>query len=119
MRIRMLLSAMALSVCLVGCGQGPQGEKGDPGPPGPVGETGPAGLQGAQGPAGPSHVRVVRSNCSAAACEAECGDDEVLLIAYCGPKRTPAIFPGERSASCRVRGGASSPLIAVCAKISP
>ena len=126
MRIRMLLSAIAmgLSVSLVGCGQGSQGEKGDAGPPGPAGETGPAGPRGEQGPAGPpgplgSQVRVVQSNCSVATCVAECGDDEVLLIAYCGTRRTPAIFSGERSASCRVRGSASSPLITVCAKITP
>jgi Collagen triple helix repeat (20 copies) len=151
MRIAALCGGLAITLCLVGCGQGPQGEKGDPGsagpvgpqggppgpqgpagtpgpqgPAGPQGEQGPAGPQGEQGPAGPpgppgppgSPVRVVKSSCTSASCAAECGDDEVLLIAYCGPRRNPAVYPGERSASCRVRGGANSPLVAVCAKTS-
>jgi hypothetical protein len=90
---------------------------GPAGPAGPKGDIGPAGPQGAQGPPGrPGQFRVVRSNCSAANCVAECDNDEVLLIAYCGSRRTPAVFPSERSASCGVPGSASSPLVAVCAK---
>jgi hypothetical protein len=136
MRIAVLCGGLAITLCLVGCGQGSQGEKGDPGPagpagpqgaqgpagpPGPQGDAGAPGPQGALGPAGSpgppgSPVRVVQSSCTSASCAAECGDDEVLLIAYCGPRRNPAIYPGERSASCRVRGGANSPLVAVCAK---
>jgi hypothetical protein len=120
MRIAALCGGLAITLSLVGCGQGPQGEKGDPGP------TGPAGPQGARGPAGPpgrpgppgSPVRVVVSNCTSASCDAECRDDELLLIAYCGPTRNPAFYPGERSASCRVRGGTNNPLVAVCLETS-
>src|SRR5215216_7827796 len=104
MRIPVFLTAIALFVCLSGCSQGPQGEKGEPGPsgpPGPKGDTGPAGPEGAQGPPGPAgQLRLVQSNCSATSCVAECDNDEVLLIAYCGSKRTLAVFPSERSASC-------------------
>jgi hypothetical protein len=63
-----------------------------------------------------SAVRVFRANCDAANCTAQCSDDEVLLIAYCGPTRNPVIFPTERSASCRVRNTANNPLIAACGK---
>src|SRR5215216_7299965 len=135
MRIAALLGTLAIAVCLGGCGQGTQGEKGDTGPAGPPGlkgDTGPAGAQGtegsagAQGPPGPpgppgpagSQIRIVQSNCSAASCAAECGADEVLIVAYCGARRTPAVFPSERAASCRTRGAASSPLLAICAKMS-
>lgn len=105
--------------------QGPKGEKGDPGPPGPAGakgDPGPAGPAGPSGPAGvvgppgASAIRVVRSNCDAASCSVECADDEVLVNAYCGPRRNPAVFPNEKSASCRARGSANTPLVGVCAK---
>jgi hypothetical protein len=108
------LIVITSAVCLVGCGKGPQGEKGDTGPAGPPGE------KGAAGPAGPpgmsSAVRILRTNCEAANCTAQCSDDEVLLIAYCGPTRNPALFPTERSASCRLRNAANNPLIAACGK---
>jgi hypothetical protein len=91
---------------------------GPPGPAGPKGDTGPAGPRGAQGPGPPGQLRVVQSECSAASCRAECNSDEVLLIAYCGSKRVPAVFPSERSASCDVTGSASGPLVAVCARAS-
>jgi hypothetical protein len=61
-------------------------------------------------------MRIVRANCDATNCAAQCGDDEVLLVAYCGSARNAAIFPTERSASCRIRNPANSPLIAACAK---
>jgi hypothetical protein len=61
-------------------------------------------------------VRIVRSNCDAASCAAQCSDDEVLLIAYCGAARNAATFPTERSASCRPRTAANNPLIAACLK---
>src|SRR5262245_3315816 len=135
MRKATLLGAVLVATCLVGCGQGSQGEKGDAGPAGPPGSTGDAGPAGPQGPAGPpgppgpqgppgpagpagSQVRVVQSNCTATSCAAECSADEVLITAYCGARRTPAVFPSERAASCRTRGAASSPLIGVCAKMS-
>jgi hypothetical protein len=38
-------------------------------------------------------------------------------MAYCGATRIAAIFPSERSASCRVRNAANNPLIAACAKM--
>jgi hypothetical protein len=63
-------------------------------------------------------MRIVRSNCDATSCAAQCGDDEVLLIAYCGGARNAAIFPTERSASCRVRNAANNPLIAACSGVN-
>jgi len=54
-------------------------------------------------PAGPPSVRVVRSDCASGSCTVECREDEVLVTAYCGPKRTPALFLKEGSASCAVR----------------
>jgi len=62
----------------------------------------------------------VRANCdgAASACSAQCGDDEVLLIAYCGTARNAATFPTERSASCKTRNAANSPLIAACTKVT-
>src|SRR5215813_14751724 len=56
MRIAGLLTAAALSLCLIGCGDGTPGPKGDAGPPGPAGakgDTGPAGPAGMAGPPGP------------------------------------------------------------------
>jgi hypothetical protein len=61
-------------------------------------------------------MRIVRANCDATSCAVQCSDDEVLLIAYCGATRNAAIFPTERSASCRLRNPAISPLVAACAK---
>jgi hypothetical protein len=114
MHLYRALIVITLAVCLVGCGKGSQGDKGDPGPAGPPGE------KGAAGPAGPpgvsSAVRILRISCDATNCTAQCSDDEVLLIAYCGPTRNPANLPTERSASCRVRNAANNPLIAACAK---
>jgi hypothetical protein len=114
MHLYRALIVITSAICLVGCGKGAQGEKGDPGPAGPPGE------KGAAGPAGPpgmsSAVRILRTNCEAPNCTAQCSDDEVLLIAYCGPTRNPAVFPTERSASCRPRNAANNPLIAACAK---
>ena len=109
------LIVITLAAGLVGCGKAPPpGEKGDTGPAGPPGEAGPRGPAGPPGASG--GVRIVRANCDATSCTAQCGDDEVLLIAYCGATRNPATFPTERSASCRLRNPANSPLIAACAK---
>src|SRR5260370_10727031 len=111
------LIAITLAVGLAGCGKATQGEKGDPGPAGPPGAKGDAGPRGPAGPPGASgSMRIVRVNCDATSCAAQCGDDEVLLIAYCGSTRNAATFPTERSASCRVRNAANNPLIAACAK---
>ena len=84
------------------------------------GAGGPAGPRGERGPAGPAGggIRIVRSNCDAAACTVQCEADEVLLNAYCGAAHNPAIFPSEKSASCRARGAANSPLIGACVKSS-
>jgi hypothetical protein len=114
-----VLMAITLAIGLAGCGKASQGEKGDAGPAGPAGPKGDAGPRGPAGPPGASGaLRIVRANCDAAGCTAQCGDDEVLLTAYCGATRNPATFPTERSASCRVRNPANSPLIAACAKAS-
>src|ERR1700676_1186092 len=111
------LIAVTLAIGLGGCGKSSQGEKGDPGPAGPPGEKGDAGPRGPAGPPGASGaMRVVRANCDATSCAAQCGDDEVLLIAYCGATRIAATFPTERSATCRARTPATSPIIAACAK---
>lgn len=129
--LRMLI-ALALSAWLAGCGQSPQqlakgdpgpkgppGAAGPPGPQGPVGLPGPAGPAGAQGPTGPpGGMRILRSLCDEAACIVQCAGDEVLVTAYCGAGRNPAIFPSERSATCRARGSANNPLTAVCAKVA-
>jgi hypothetical protein len=61
-------------------------------------------------------MRIIRSNCDPAGCAAQCAEDEVLLVAYCGAARNPATFPTERSASCRLRNPQNNPLVAVCIK---
>jgi hypothetical protein len=80
------------------------------GPPGERGPAGPAGPPGPRGAAGSeSSIRIVRADCGAGSCVAECDDDEILLSAYCSPNRpVAAYFPSEHSASCRLgaaRGG--------------
>ena len=88
--------------------QGFVGAKGAPGPAGPV---------GAPGPAGDAGIRILRNECVTANCTAECADDEMLLTAYCGPNRTPAAFPTERSALCRAQPGRGKiEVVAACAK---
>ena len=116
MHLLHVVTAIAVAVGLASCGQAFQGPQGDPGPPGPKGDAGPAGPVG---PPGASVVRTIRANCDATSCGAQCTDDEVLLIAYCGATRNPAVFANERSASCRVRNPANSPLVIACAKASP
>jgi hypothetical protein len=123
---------IALSSCLVGCGEGaigpkgeqgvagPAGPKGDPGPPGPQGEKGDLGPPGPPGAAAQSigAVRVIRLGCeTASACTAECGQDEVLVTAYCGPRRTAVTLINERSVSCPPARAATNPLVAMCAKL--
>jgi hypothetical protein len=73
------------------------------GPPGERGPAGPAGPPGPRGAAGETSIRIVRADCGAAGCVAECGDDEILLTAYCSPNRpVAAYYPSEHSASCRL-----------------
>jgi hypothetical protein len=130
MTIAKLGAVLALCCLIVSCGEGPPGPKGDPGRPGPpgargeTGAVGPAGPQGPSGPPGPpgpaSEVRILRANCVATTCVAECNANEILVTAYCGPSRTPANFLTEKSASCGVVPSASnSPLVAVCVSSSP
>jgi hypothetical protein len=137
-RSRMLIS-IVLAVGLTACDKMP-GPKGDPGPQGPsgaTGETGPPGPQGSAGPPGPPgppgpsgspgvaaagaspQIRIVRANCDAAACTAQCEQGEDLLIAYCGNGRNLAAYPSERSATCRARTAANNPLVIACMKASP
>jgi hypothetical protein len=113
-----ILIAVMLALAVVGCSKAEPGEKGDPGPAGPPGQKGDAGPRGPAGPAG-AGLRVVRASCDASGCTAQCADDEVLLTAYCGATRNPAIFPTERSASCRLHNPANSPVVAACAKPMP
>jgi hypothetical protein len=113
------LIVITFSATLAACGKAPEAAKSDPGPPGPPGARGEAGPPGPPGPPGSSApMRIVRSNCDATSCAAQCSDDEVLLVAYCGPARNAATFPTERSASCRARNAANTPLIAACVKAS-
>jgi hypothetical protein len=135
-RVLGLANVIALSLCLNACDTASTAPKGDAGPaglPGATSDTGPAGLsgiagppgpQGPQGPAGPagspgpgSSIRVVRANCYAASCSVTCNPDEVVLTAFCGARRAPAVLSSAQ-ASCRSRGAESTPLIAACATIS-
>jgi hypothetical protein len=112
------LLATAFAAILAACGKAPEGTKGDQGPAGPPGATGEAGPPGPPGPPGTSSaVRIIRANCDATSCTAQCSNDEVLLIAYCGAARNAATFTAERSASCRVRNAANNPLITACARV--
>jgi hypothetical protein len=83
---------------------GPQGERGPPGPP------------GTRGPAGEPGLRLVRTECTAAGCVAECAEDEVLLSAYCSPNRAPIAYPTEHSAACRPQLGRRVEVVAACVK---
>jgi len=130
MRTESMGLLIAFSLCLASCGQGPQGprgeagaagppgEKGEPGPPGPAGPPGEKGEPGPAGPAGSASentVRAIRINCGTTACTLACNQDEVLVAAYCGPRRSAVTLVNERSASCPSRNG---PLVAVCAKVT-
>jgi hypothetical protein len=66
----------------------------------------------------PLQIRVVRIDCGTSACTAACNQDEVLVTAYCGPRRSAVTLVNERSASCP-RGAGTSPLVTDCAKITP
>jgi hypothetical protein len=91
--------------------KGPMGDRGPPGPKGPTGDQGP--------PSTASSIRIIRSNGEETSCRVQCGESEMLLTAYCGPKRNTAVIPTERAATCGVTGPANSPLVAVCARIEP
>ena len=105
-----MLTIIAVAGSLIIWGQsskGPIGDQGPPGPKGPQGDVGP--------PSTTSGIRIVRSNCDETACRVQCGENEMLLTAYCGPNRNLAIIPTERSATCRNPMPVNSPLVAVCA----
>jgi hypothetical protein len=91
-------------------------------PKGPVGDQGPTGPKGPQGDAGPpgtaSDIRIVRSNCDETTCAVKCRENEMLLTAYCGPKRNSAVTPTERTAACSSPVPANNPLVAVCAQMA-
>ena len=87
----------------------PTGDQGPAGPKGPTGDPGPPGRE--------SSLRIVQSNCDQTSCAAQCGENEVLLTAYCGPKRNAAIIATDRTATCRTRVPANNPLVAVCAAL--
>ena len=123
MKLIQMLLLMALASGLAACG-GPQGPPGATGEVGPAGPPGPAGPAGPPGPAGSasassSAVRIVRANCNATGCTAQCEEDEALLIAYCGAGRNAALYPTDRSATCRARTPANSPLVIACTKSAP
>ena len=122
MNIRGIAVAVVLSIIASSC-ERPKGEPGAVGPPGEKGEPGapgPVGPQGAQGPPGPSGVvehaiRVIRLDCTTAACRGECNQNEIFVVGYCGARRTPVTLLNERTATCP-RLASTSPLIMVCVK---
>src|SRR5262249_1068820 len=135
--VKSIVVAIALSVCVASCGEGPKGEpgsagppgeRGEPGPAGPPGPPGPPGPQGAQGSSGPpgaapgtgggSAVRGMRWNCQRERWRGEGKEDEVLVAAYWGPRRSAVALVNERTVTCP-RGAATSPLVMVCAKAVP
>lgn len=132
MRSAHFLILAALALGLANCGQGPKGDPGPPGPAGPKGDpgprgqtgpegpTGPPGPQGLQGPPSPS-IRVVRASClTSGNCPVGCRENEILVMAYCGPTRNPATFLGERQATCGVEAStANAPAVAVCVAAPP
>ena len=107
------LTMVALAGSMIVWGQGPKGPMGDQGPPGAKGPRGDAGP-----PSLASGIRIVRSNCDETTCRAQCGENEMLLTAYCGPNRNPAIIPTERAATRRNPMPANSPLVVVCAQMA-
>jgi hypothetical protein len=108
-----ILIMIASAGSVITWGQGSRGPAGDQGPPGPKGPRGDAGP-----PSTASGIRIVRSNCDETACRVQCGENEMLLTAYCGPNRNPAIIPTERAAACRTPVPANNPLVAVCAQMA-
>ena len=109
-----MLTIIAITGSLIIWGQsskGPMGNQGPPGPKGPQGDAGP--------PSTTSGIRIVRSNCDETTCLVQCSGNEMLLTAYCGPKRNAAIIPTERAATCRNQMPVNSPLVAVCALMAP
>jgi hypothetical protein len=48
-----------------------------------------------------------------------CDVSEVLLTAYCGVGRTPAVYTSDSSAICRSRSTAKVQIVAACVKAPP
>ena len=120
--LKKLSVTILLAGLLAACGQTEPGAKGDAGPPGERGEAGPPGPPGPPGSpatAIPTLLRIVRATCDALGCTAQCNEDEDLFIAYCGSARNSAIYPTQRSATCRARTAANSPIVATCIKSPP
>jgi hypothetical protein len=115
MTFRDLALVLTVAVGISAC-EGPKGDPGPAGPPGPKGDVGPPGPAGPEGSPAAGSVRVIRSACDATSCNVQCDQAEIIITAWCGAGRNPATFPNERSASCRARGAANNPLVAVCAK---
>jgi hypothetical protein len=113
--------AIILAAALAGCGkptpgaQGPKGETGPKGDSGPQGAAGPAvppgapGRQGEPGPAGASsQLRLVRASCQTVLdCTITCHDDEIVIDAFCGTKRSPATYLSDLAVSCGVANAVS------------
>jgi hypothetical protein len=108
-----MLTLIVVAGSLIIWGQGLKGPVGDQGPPGPKGLRGDAGQ-----PSTTSGIRIVRSACDETTCRVQCSENEMLLTAYCGPNRNPAIIPSERAATCRSPVPANNPLVAVCAHMT-
>ena len=137
-RFKMLSLIILMAGLLVACGQnepgpkgdaGSAGERGEAGPPGPVGPPGtrPEASRssavrpgwpppGPPGTASPTLLRIVRATCDATGCTAQCNEDEEMFVAYCGAARNSAIYSTQRSATCRARTAANSPIVATCLK---
>lgn len=89
---------------------GVMGSKGDPGA---MGERGPPGPRG---PAGEAGIRILRQDCPGGNCDIRCDGSEVMLTAYCGIGRTPAVFTSDSSAICRSRTTAKVQVVAACVR---
>jgi hypothetical protein len=111
--VAVFIVGIIITIALAGLLITLDGAKGPTGDQGPAGPKGPSGDRGSPGQE--SSLRIVQSNCDQASCTVQCGENEILVTAYCGPKRNAAIIPTDRSATCRARVSANSPLIAVCA----
>ena len=115
--VSILIVGIIITIALAGSlmtwdgAKGPTGDQGPAGPKGPTGDPGPLGQESGQA----SSLRIVQSNCDQTSCTAQCGENEILLTAYCGPKRNAALIPSDRTATCRTRVPANNPLVAVCA----
>ena len=88
------------------------GAKGDPGAKGEAGPPGP------RGPTGASGIRILRQDCPGGNCDVRCNDSEVMLTAYCGIGRTPAVFTSDSSAIFRSRTTAKVQVVAACVSAS-